>query len=433
MFAQAGAILSAEDFHVEKHRRIWGAMTDMAEEGEPIEYMTLATRLMFHEQIESVGGVSYLTSLTDGLPRFENIDAYCKIVKEASERRRIIYLAHSAMGMAYDGAGFTASEIATKLITDLVGVGQQPLGTQTLREFVQGFPGGVDRLLTPSKWDKGIATGFVKLDEMLTGLHAGELILIGARPSMGKTALGIDIGIRAARDGHRVVMFSVEMAAVAIFHRMICSLARVDSHRFRGGYLGPEERRRLTAAMNQLVEWNFHLNDTAGATIEEIRAECDRLRVRAGPLDLIIIDYLQLLGTKAKTVNRNEEVTVISKALKQLAREAKVPVVALSQLSRGSDQRKEKPRLSDLRESGSLEQDADVVLFIYREEVYKPDREDLHGLANLIVAKQRNGPTGTVDLAWLSKYTRFENRAEDYGEEQPAPSAGSGYREWVPD
>lgn len=434
VFSQASAILEPADFHLEKHRRIWGAMGAIAEEGDPIEYVTVATRLMFHGQLESCDGVAYLSQLTEGLPKFENIESYCRVVKEASERRRLIFLAQTMMGMALDGAGSTAAEIASRVITELVGVGQRALGTETLAEFVKGFEGGVDRLLTPSRWAQGISTGFTRFDEMTTGLQRNDLILIGARPSMGKTALAINVGLRAAKDGKRVVMFSAEMAKVAIFHRMICSLARVDSHRFRGGFLNQEERRRLNGALNQLVGWKFHLNDTAGAMIEEIRAECGRLRVRFGQIDLVIVDYLQLLATKAKTNTRNDEVTLISKALKQLARDMNCPVVALSQLSRASDRRNERPRLSDLRESGSLEQDADVVAFIYREEVYKPDREDLYGLAELIIAKQRNGPTGTVELAFLHSYTRFENRAADLGEEPASPPTfGGGNREWVKD
>jgi len=434
VFSQASAILAPEDFHLEKHRRIWGAMGAITEDGEPIDYVTLHTRLMFHGHAESVESPGYLSTLTEGLPHLENIEAYCRIVKDASERRRIIFLAQTMIGMAHDGAGSTAAEIASKAISELVDVGQKALGTQTLREFVMGFPGGMDRLLTPSKWGRGIATGFTKLDEMTAGLHPKELILIGARPSAGKTALGINIGLRAAKDGHRIVMFSAEMAAIAIFHRMICSLARVDSHRFRGGFLNQAERYRLRMALNQLIAWNFHLNDTAGAMIEEIRAECDRLRVRFGQIGLVIIDYLQLLGTKAKTNSRNDEVALISKALKQLARDLAAPVIALSQLGRGSDRRNERPRLSDLRDSGALEQDADVVLLIYREEMYKPDREDLWGLAELILAKQRNGPTGTVALAWLSHYARFENPAEDLGEEPAGDSRfGGGNREVVPE
>lgn len=432
MYSQAAALLIPEDFHLEKHRRLWRAFGEIAEAGDPIQHVSVATRLMFTGDLESVGGPAYLSELTEGMPRLENIDSYCKDVKESSERRRILFLAQTMMGMAYDGASATAAEIAGKSIAELVGIGQQVLGTQTLREIVYGFEGGTDRLLQPHRWDKGIATGFTKLDEMTGGMHPKELILLGARPSAGKTACAINIGLYATERGKRVVFFSAEMASVAILHRMVCSLARVDSHRFRLGYVNQEERMRLNAALGRLVSWKFHLNDTAGATIEAIRAECNRLQARFGHIDLIIVDYLQLLSTKAKTNTRNDEVTLISKTLKQLARDMNAPVLALSQLSRGSDQRKEKPRLSDLRESGSLEQDADVVLFIYREEMYKHDREDLRGVSELLVAKQRNGPTGKVDLVWLAQFGRFENRAEDLAEE-PTPTYGGGNQEVVKD
>lgn len=428
---QAIELLAQDDFFVEKHRRIFAAMIEMFQEGEAIDYMTLRTRLMFHGHLESVGGEAYITGLTDGLPQIENIESYCQIVKEASDRRRIIFLAQNAQALALD-AGTTSAEIASRCVSELIGIGQQRVRVETLREFAEDFPGGIETLLDPTKLPRGITTGFRKLDDMVTGLHRGDLVLIAARPSMGKTAFALSIALWAAKQSKRVVLFSLEMAKIAIFHRLVCMVARVDLHRFRAGWFNTEERRMIAHAHSQIVSLPFHIDDTAGATIEQIQAECRRLASRVGGLDLVLIDYLQLVSTKATHQNRNAEVTAISRALKQLARQADVPVVALSQLSRAPEIRSgdARPRLSDLRESGSLEQDADIVLFIFREEVYKPDREDLRGVAELLVSKQRNGPTGRVDLTFIHKLAKFENRAEDVPDDAgPAYTATEGRQE----
>jgi replicative DNA helicase len=422
MVPQATALLVADDFTLEKHRRIFRAMADLGDQGEEVDYVTVADQLSFRGELESVDGPAYLSGLTEGLFKQPHIEAYCRAIKEASERRQLVYLAETMVGQAIDG-GTKAGEIAASAMSQLVGLGQRSVKAETLSEFAQGFPGGVSKLLNPSQWDRGVGTGFPKLDQATTGLHAQDLILIAARPSMGKTALALTIGAHAVQQGLRIIMFSMEMSKVALYHRLLCMSARVDLHRFRGGFLGQEERQRIDAAHVKLIGWNFHVDDTAGATVEQVRAECQRLRVVHGTLDLIVIDYLQLMSTTGRFGNRNEEVTMISKALKQLARDSEAPVVALSQLSRQTEQRHGdgRPRLSDLRDSGSLEQDADSVLFVFREEVYKPDRQDLHGLAEIIIGKQRNGPIGKVDLCFLHKYARFENRHEDLGESDQAP------------
>ncbi|HYM12452.1 MAG TPA: replicative DNA helicase [Bryobacterales bacterium] len=424
LFAQVAGALDADDFVLEKHRRIFARMLELHTRSEKIEYLTLANELMKHGQLESCDGVAYLSALTEGLPRLENIDSYVRIVKDRSLLRRLIYTSQSIMGNCLE-AGEEVDEILAKAEDMILKVGDSRIrgGLASPRQIVETFPGGVNTFLDPSKRLRGLTTGFTKLDEMTTGLQPSELCVIAARPSMGKTALALNIAQHAAvKLAKTVAVFSLEMSSESLLSRMLCALARVDSHRFRGGFLNMEERRRLSGALNELVQSPLFIDDSASTNLMEMHAKCRRLRSERG-LDLVILDYLQLMTGKGKFENRNQEISTISRGLKQLAKELKVPVIALSQLSRAPEVRTgdHRPQLSDLRESGSIEQDADLVAFIFREEVYKPDREDLHGMAELLVAKQRNGPTGKVDLAFLHKYTKFENRAEDLGGDDPDP------------
>ena len=281
------------------------------------------------------------------------------------------------------------------------------------------MPGAWERFLDPSKRVRGLSTPFLEFDEKTTGLQAGELIVIAARPSMGKTALALNIAQHVAsnlpdKPGQPVAVFSLEMSKESLLTRMLCSIARVDSHRFRGGYLNQEERRRLSAALSQLVDAKLYIDDSPGTNMMDISAKCRRLKAEHG-LALVVLDYMQLMSSKGRVENRTQEISALSRGLKLMAKDLHVPVIALSQLSRAPETRSgdHRPQLSDLRESGSIEQDADLVAFIFREEVYKPDREDLHGVAEFIISKQRNGPTGRIKLAFLHKYVKFENLAED--------------------
>jgi len=427
VFPQVAGTLDADDFVLEKHRKIFERMSDLHARSEKIDYVTLANELIKNNQLEACDGVAYLSALTEGLPRLENIDSYVRIVKDKALLRKLIYTSQHIMGQCLE-AGEEVDEILSKAEELVLKVGDSRIrgGLTSPRQIVERFPGGVNTFLDPSKRLRGLSTGFTKLDEMTTGLQPSELCVIAARPSMGKTALALNIAQHVAvKLGRPVAIFSLEMSAESLLSRMLCALARVDSHRFRGGFLNMEERRRLSGALNQLVRSPLYIDDSASTNLMEMHAKCRRLRSEKGDLALVVIDYLQLMSGKGKFENRNQEISVISRGLKQLAKEIKAPVMALSQLSRAPEVRTgdHRPQLSDLRESGSIEQDADLVGFIFREEVYKPDREDLHGLAELIIAKQRNGPTGKIDLAFLHKYTKFENRAEDLGDAEPPPES----------
>jgi len=285
-------------------------------------------------------------------------------------------------------------------------------------QILQDYEGGLNAFLDPSKRIKGISTSYTKFDELTGGLHGGDLCIVAARPSMGKTALALNIAQHVAlKLKQTVAIFSLEMSRESLLTRMLCSAARVDSQRFRGGYLTQEERRKLNHALHELVEAPLYIDDTPGIHMMDIHAKLRRLQAER-KLGLVIVDYLQLMGARGRFENRNQEVSALSRGMKMLAKEMNVPVMVLSQLSRAVETRQgdHRPQLSDLRESGSIEQDADVVGFIFREEVYNKDREDLRGRAELIIAKQRNGPVGTVNLVFLHAQTKFENRAEDTGE-----------------
>jgi replicative DNA helicase len=422
VFPQVAAILAPEDFQLEKHRRIFARMKDLYDRSEKIEYLTLANELMKYGQLESCDGVAYLSSLTEGLPRLQNIDSYVRIVKDKALLRQLIFTSQAILGDCLQSPD-EVDEILARAEDQILRVGDARVrgGLADPRQVVESFPGGINAFLDPSKRLRGLSTGFTKFDEMTTGLQPSELIIIAARPSMGKTALALNIAQHVAvKLGKPVAVFSLEMSKESLLSRLLCGIARVDSHRFRGGFLNQEERRRLSGALSQLVQSPLFIDDSAGSTLMDMHAKCRRLKHERG-LAMVVIDYMQLMTAKGKYDNRNQEISAISRGLKQLAKELDVPVIALSQLSRAPEVRTgdHRPQLSDLRESGSIEQDADLVAFIFREEVYKPDREDLHGRAEILIAKQRNGPTGKVELAFLHKYTRFENRAEDLGEDLP--------------
>ena len=420
-FIQVAGIVSADDFSLEKHRRIFRRMFELNERGERIDRVTVAEELMRHNQLESCDGLSYLVSLDDGLPRTDNLDGYIRIVKEKSALRKIIFAAQKLIDrcMKADedpGQILAAAEEALLKLSDT----RTTAGLASPREVIEGYEGGVNAFLDPSKRIKGISTGFLKLDEMTGGLHPGELIILAARPSMGKTALALNIAqhVAAGKTPQPVAVFSLEMSQEALLTRLLCATARVDSQKFRAGFLNADERRRLSFAATQIVESPLFIDDTAGINLMDMHAKLRRMKAEHG-LALVVVDYLQLMSGRGSFENRNQEVSALSRGLKMLAKELAVPMLVLSQLSRAPEVRQgdHRPQLSDLRESGSIEQDADLVAFIFREEVYKPDREDLRGIAELLIAKQRNGPTGKVNLVFLRHLTKFENLTSDLGEE----------------
>jgi len=421
-FVQVAGSLDPEDFSLEKHRRIFARMADLHACGARIDRVALANELMKRGQLESVDGVSYLVSLDDGLPQLSNLDGYVRIVKDKALLRRIIFASQKLINRCLLGEEDAEQILASGEETLLrLGEDRATSALASPGQIIEEFEGGFNAFLDPSHRIKGLSTGFLKLDELTGGLHPGELIILAARPSMGKTALALNIAQHAATQANlrkTVAVFSLEMSKESLLTRMVCAAARVDQQKFRAGYLNREERRRLQIAANDLVEAPLYIDDTAGANLMDIHAQLRRLQAERG-LDLVVIDYLQLMSGRGRFENRNQEVSALSRGLKLLAKELRVPLLVLSQLNRAPETRPgdHVPQLSDLRESGSIEQDADLVLFIFREEIYKPNREDLRGLADLIIAKQRNGPIGKVKLAFLREYTRFENLAQDLGED----------------
>ncbi len=420
--ADATAKLRSDDFALDSHRRVYQTMLDMAAVGHAIDIITVRDALSKKKEIDAIGGPSYLAYLTEGIPRNLNIESYVRIVKDKSLLRQLMAIFNEGASRASD-----QSEQATDVLGDvearLAEVADSAIqrGFSGIGEIVANSFGSIDALYEQGREITGLATHYIDFDRMTSGLQDSELIIIAARPSMGKTAWAINIAQNAAvRDGKVVAVFSLEMSKESLLRRMLASEAMVNSRKIQTGFLPREDKGKLLSALERLMESKMFIDDTPGITLAEMRAKARRLRQQEGHLDLIVIDYLQLMsGTagpgKRGFENRNQEVSAVSRGLKALAKELRVPVVALSQLSRGSEQRTgdKKPLLSDLRESGSIEQDADVVCFIHREEYYDRDNEDLKGKAEIIIAKQRNGPTGSIQLAYLSDYTRFENLATE--------------------
>lgn len=420
-YIQAAGSLEATDFTLDKHRRIFTRMGELHERGEKIDRVTLANELLRYNELEACDGLSYLVSLDDGLPQIVNLESYIRIVKDKSTLRRIIFASQHLMNRCLAGEEEPGEILAGAEETLLkLGEARVKTGLVNPRHILENYEGGINAFLDPSKRVKGISTGFYKLDEMTGGMHAGDLFILAARPSMGKTALALNMAYHVATNKSNpgtVAIFSLEMSKESLLTRMLCAAARVDSQRFRAGYLNADERKRLSAGLAQMVEAPLYIDDTAGAHLMDMHAKLRRLLAER-PLGLVVVDYLQLMSGRGRFENRNQEISTISRGMKLLAKELNVPMLVLSQLSRATETRQgdHRPQLSDLRESGSIEQDADLVGFIFREEVYKRDREDLRGLAELILAKQRNGPVGKVDLVFLHHLTKFENRAEDLGE-----------------
>jgi len=419
LYVQAAGTIEAEDFSQERHRLIFKRMGELQDRGERIDRVTVANELMRFNELEACDGLTYLVSLDDGLPQIPNLDSYIRIVKDKAVLRRIIFASQHMMNRASVGEEDPGVILAGAEETLLrLGDSRAKSGLLNPDQILQSYEGGISAFLDPSKRIKGISTGFAKLDEMTGGLHGGDLCIIAARPSMGKTALALNIAQHVSLKLKKTVaVFSLEMSKESLLTRMLCAAARVDSQRFRAGFLSREERDRLNRSLHQLVEAPLYIDDTSGVHLMDMHAKLRRLK-QERDVGLVIVDYLQLMTVPGRQENRNQEVSTLSRGMKLLAKELNVPMMVLSQLSRAVETRQgdHRPQLSDLRESGSIEQDADLVGFIFREEVYHREREDLRGLAELIVAKQRNGPVGTVNLVFLHAQTKFENRAEDTGE-----------------
>ncbi len=425
--SEAAEKIDADDFSLDSHRRIFLRMSELIDSQRAVDIVTLAHELARYKEVEAVGGVAYLASLTEGLPRRPVIEEYIRIVKDKSLLRKLMMICSSAIARAADQSE-DAIGVLDLTESQLLEVSEKGLtqGLEGISDIVANSFGSIDNLYKQSREVTGLATDFTELDRLTSGLQKGELIIIAARPSMGKTALAINIAQNAAINHNSIVaVFSLEMSKESLLRRMLASQAWVDQQLLQKGFLGQEEHGKLQKALSELVEAHIFIDDSAGISLAEMRAKARRLKQNAGGLDLVVVDYLQLMsatlaGGKKGYENRTQEVSAISRGLKALAKELHVPVLALSQLSRASERRGEdkRPLLSDLRESGSIEQDADVVAFIHRESYYNRTEEltDAEKAeAEIIVAKQRNGPTDTVRLNWLGKFTRFENRDSGHG------------------
>lgn len=412
LISQAIELLSQDDFYSPLHRRVFRAMSNLFERGDKIDPILIGEELRKEGQLENIGGVATITNLTYGLPHFSNIAHYAKIVHDKAVIRNLIKVCNNVVSEAL------AEEEDAQVVLDHAEQAIFALADERTRQGFSHIKPVAEVVLAKvqeyarreSHALTGLSTGFRDLDQMTSGLQRTDLIIVAARPSMGKTALCLTLAQNAATLENAVVaVFSLEMSKEQLVMRMLSSEAKVDAHRFRSGFLTRDEWGRLAEAIGTLSEAKIFIDDTAGISVLEMRAKTRRLLAEQKKLDLIVVDYLQLMSGSRRTESRQQEVSAISRELKGLAKELGVPVVALSQLSRAPEARNPpKPMMSDLRESGSIEQDADVVAFIYRDDYYKPTEENA-GIAELIISKQRNGPTGTVKLAFLKEFTRFEN------------------------
>jgi replicative DNA helicase len=415
-------ILEQDDFFPDTHRRIYGAMMDLSNRATEIDVLTLREELDRKGAIEKVGGAAYLTSLLDGVPDVGNVEQYARIVKEKSTLRRLI-----RAGQRITRDGLAGERDAEALLSEATGEifdiaeGAVRGGFEQIGPIVKHNLEIIEDARGRQGMLSGLATGFTELDRMTSGLQGTDLIVIAARPSVGKTSFALNLAQHVAfREGKAVGFFSLEMSKEQIGFRVLCSEADVDAKKVRDGYASKEAAVRLVTAQAKISGAEFYIDDSAALNVPEMRAKAQRLKREKG-LDLLIVDYMQLMAGHGRFDNRTQEVSMISRGLKLLAKELRVPIIALSQLSRQPEQRKgelRKPQLADLRDSGSIEQDADVVIFLYREELYDKDTER-KGIADVIVAKQRNGPTGDFPLVFLGDHMTFANYAGPVGGVQP--------------
>ena len=408
-------LLRPEDFYRESHRKVFRAIVELSDRSEPVDLITLSDFLKNRGELEAVGGTAYLASLADFVPTAANITHYARIVREKSILRSLISTATEIATRGYEEQGNVEEflDSAEKVIFD---ISEKKIKASfvAVGDMIKDTLKTVEKLYDRKEMVTGVPTGFDDLDKLTAGLQPSELIIVAGRPGMGKTAFALNIAANAAFTGAGVAVFSLEMAKEQLVLRMLCSEARVDSSKVRSGYLGERDFPQLAKAAGRLHEAPIYIDDTPAISVLELRAKARRLvRDRSKKIGLIIVDYLQLMRGMGTASNREQEISEISRSLKALAKELSVPVIALSQLNRRVEDRSDRrPMMSDLRESGAIEQDSDVIIFIYRDEVYNKSDESKKGLAEIIVAKQRNGPIDTVTLTFLNEYTRFENYTE---------------------
>ena len=418
---RAMELLNAEDFYLPEHKEIFRVMADLNRDHSPIDLVTMHAELSRRGTLEGIGGTENLMRIMNAVPASANVKAYIDIVREKSTLRKLIDACRKISAECYKQQAPVSETLtaAEKAIFDIVmnradGEALQPLGEVVIRTYDQ-----IEQLAKLHGAIAGVPTGFIDLDSLLTGLHSGEMVVVGARPSMGKTSFAMNIAAYASLNkGKKVAVFTLEMPREQIAMRILCSDARVDMQRVRKGTLTNDDWMKLANSLTPMVAAPMYIDDTAGITPSQLRSRCRRLMMDKG-LDLVVIDYLGLMRADGRVESRQLEVSEISRQLKAIALDLKVPVVACAQLSRANKDRQDKrPLLSDLRDSGSIEQDADVVMFLHREEYYNKETEDKN-IGEVIIAKQRSGPLGTVKLAWLSEYTTFANLARETG-----PAAG---------
>jgi replicative DNA helicase len=418
-FALNAAIekVRSDDFFLPQHRHIFERMVDLADKQNAIDIVTLMEDLTKRGELDAAGGVAYLSQLADGLPRVSNVDHYARIVKEKSILRGLIHSAAAIQEQAL-AAGEDADVIIDRAESIILGLSEDRIkaGLVGVKELVRDNFERLNKILTEGRRVTGLSTGYANLDNETSGLQPSEMVILAARPSMGKTALAINIACNVAvRNNQPVAIFSLEMSKESLLVRMLAAEARIDAHKFRTGHMGKDDWSKIVNTLNGLSEAPLWVDDSASSTVMEMGAKARRLKRDRG-LSLIVVDYLQLCVpvSSGRQSNRQEEVSGMSRALKALAKELRVPVVVLSQLTRAPEREERKPQLSDLRESGAIEQDADMVMFINRPNFYKTDLpEEDRAKAELIIAKQRNGPTGTLNFVFLAKHTRFEEAAPD--------------------
>ncbi len=407
-------ILTPENFYRTAHQIIFTAVSDLFAKAEPVDLVTLTNLLRDRNQLEEVGGAAYLARIVDTVPSAINVSHYARIVRDKSSLRRLIAKANQITQHCYEDGGDLDQvlDFAESAVFE-ISEDKHQAAFHPISKIIEVNIDALEERQGNQAIVTGVPTGFTKLDRKTAGLQCSDMVILAARPSMGKTALALNIARNAAIDGDiPVAIFSLEMSKESLSERMLCAEASVDSNRLRGGFLNPDDWNRITEAASVLSEARIYIDDSTDISATSIRTKSRRLKMEKG-LGMVIIDYIQLMKVRTYSERRDLEISEISRALKLLAKEISVPVVAISQLNRKLEERNDKrPKLSDLRESGALEQDADVVMFIYRDEVYNTDENNPNkGTAEVIVAKQRNGPTGVIPLTFLGRYTRFENPA----------------------
>jgi replicative DNA helicase len=403
-------VLEPSAFYQPSHRLIFSTMIELSEKGEPIDMVTLTDRLRSSGNLDQAGGPDYIPSLADEVPTSAGVVNYARIVREKAVLRNLIEASTEIVQDCFDAPG-EVDQLLDEAERRIFAISEERIrsGFLSMKEIVKSSFKTIESLYEKKEHITGVPSGFADIDELTSGFQASDLVIIAGRPSMGKTAFCLNIAQYASMSkGMTVAVFSLEMAKEQLVMRMLCSEARIDAHRLRSGFLGQTDWPKLSTAAGRLADAAIYIDDTPAISSMEMRAKTRRLKADKG-LDLIIVDYLQLMSGRTRSDSREQEISEISRSLKALAKELGVPVLALSQLNRGVESRLDKrPILADLRESGAIEQDADVIIFIYRDEVYNKESME-KGVAEIIIGKQRNGPVGTRKLTWMDKYTRFED------------------------